>query len=149
MGQVNGWAVTLGLESGDVALQQAIVIAFSIVEQGFVHVDGGAVVGVDEGKTQHHGVNLGENVANGPKVAKGLAHFFAVDVDEAVVEPVVNHGRVPGVTLALENLCLMVGEAKIVASAVDVKFLVKVVEGHGRALDVPAGTPWPLSLIHI
>ena len=68
-------------------------------------------MGVDERKAKHHGVNLGENVANGPKITEGFAHLFPVNVDKAIVKPMVNNGRVPGMALSLTDFCLVVGES--------------------------------------
>ena len=114
-------------ERSDIALQQAVVIPFGVVEKGFVHVDGRAVMGVDERKAQHHGIYFRENVADGPKIAEGFAHFFAIDVDKTVVQPMVDHGRMPGVALTLTDLCFVMRESQVVPAAVDVKLLSKVI----------------------
>ena len=135
---MDGGAIAKCLERINITGQQPIVISLSVVEQGLVHIDGRAIVGVDECKTQHHGVHLGEYVANRPEIAEGFAHLFAVDVDKAVVQPMMNHRRMTGVALALTNFCFVVREAEVVTAPVDVELFAEVVHGHRRALDVPA-----------
>ena len=93
---------------------------------------------IDEGEPEHHGVNLGQNVADGPKIPEGFAHLFTVDVDETVVEPVMDNRRMPGVTLTLTDLGFVMRETEVVATAVDVELFSEVVHRHGRALNVPS-----------
>src|SRR3990172_7897004 len=63
--------------------------------------------------------------------------------DEAVVDPVADEGLYAGEGLGLGDLVLVMGEDQVLAPAVDVDLLAQVLEGHGRALDVPAGAARP------
>ena len=78
-------------------------------------------------------------VPDGEEVAQRLGHLLVVDVEEAVVHPVMGKGGVVG-RLRLGDLVLVVGELEILAAAVDVDGLAQVLPVHGGALDVPAGT---------
>ena len=120
-----------------VGLDEAPVVALRVMEQGLVHVDGRAVMRVDERKAEHERVHPLEDVADGPEIAERLAHLLAVHVDEAVVQPVVHQRGVVRMALALEDLGLVVWEAQVVASAVDVEGAAKAVEAHRGAFDVP------------
>ena len=80
----------------------------------------------------------GGRLAHGEEVAERLAHLLVVDVDKAVMQPVVDELAAVG-GLRLGNLILMVREGEVAAAAVDVDRLSEVAVGHGRALNVPAG----------
>ena len=71
------------------------------------------------------------------EVAQGLGHLLVVDVDVAVVHPVVGEGLAVG-SFALCDLVFVVGEDQILTAAVEVKGLAQIVAGHGGAFDVPA-----------
>ena len=80
----------------------------------------------------------------GKEVAQGFGHLLVVDVDIAVVHPVVCKGLAVG-SLALCDLVLVVREDQILTAAVEVEGLAQVVAGHGRAFNVPARSalaPW-------
>ena len=91
------------------------------------HEHADAVVAVDGG-----------GLAHGEEVAERLAHLLVVDVDKAVVQPVVDELAAVG-GLGLGDLVLVVREGEVAAAAVDVDRLAEVAVGHGRALNVPAG----------
>jgi hypothetical protein len=55
------------------------------------------------------------------------------------VQPVAHEGLLAGVGLGLGDLVLVVRENEVLAAAVYVDLLPQVLEGHGGALDVPAG----------
>ncbi len=54
-----------------------------------------------------------------------------------------NDGGMTGVAFALENFGLVLGEAQVVPSAVNIEFSLKMVQRHRRALDVPTGASGP------
>ena len=66
---------------------------------------------------------------------------------KTVVHPVTGKGDRTGVGLALSRLVFMVGKNKVLAAAVNIKCLTQVLQGHGRAFDMPtrpSRTPWAL-----
>ncbi len=103
-------------------------------------VDGGTVVGGEDEEAQHFGVVSLENVANGEEVAEGLAHLLMIDIDKAVVQPVLDKGFA-GRPFALGDFIFMMGEDQVFTAAVDVESLAEVLYAHRRTFDVPAGTP--------
>ena len=72
------------------------------------------------------------------EIAEGLGHLLALDLQEAVVHPVVGHHRRAVGAAALRDLVLVVGEDEVDAAAVDVEHLAQRLLRHRRALDVPA-----------
>ncbi len=78
-----------------------------------------------------------QHVADGEEVAQRLGHLLVVDVEEAVVHPVVARRAAAG-ALALRDLVLVVRELQVHAAAVDVEGLAEQRAAHGRAFDVPA-----------
>ena len=101
-------------------------------------------MGVEEVEPDGAGVVLGEDVLHGEEVAKGLGHLLllghsvALDLQHSVVHPVVGQGLASD-GFRLQDLVLVVGEDKVVATAVDVDLLAQVAVDHCRALDVPSG----------
>ena len=139
--------VELALD-GAVLLQQELVVGLRVVQalqrrlalldQLLREVERAAVV-----RGQHevaHGLKviLLADLADGEEVARGLGHLLIVDVDEAVVHPVLGKG-LAGRALGLGDLVFVVGEHQVLAAAVDVDGLAQVLHTHGGALDVPAG----------
>ena len=61
----------------------------------------------------------GGGLAHGEEVAERLAHLLVVDVDKAVVQPVVDEFAAVG-GLGLRDLVLVVREGEVAAAAVDV-----------------------------
>ena len=78
-------------------------------------------------------------LADGEEVAEGFGHLLIVDVDKAVVQPVVDELAAVG-GLGLGDLVLVVREGEVAAAAVDVDRFSEIAVGHGGALDVPAGS---------
>ena len=72
------------------------------------------------------------------EVAQGLRHLLTTHVDHRVVHPV------PGERVAtghgLGALVLVMGERQVVTPAMDVEVRAQHLQGHGDALDVPAGS---------
>ena len=113
-----------------------------IVQMHIAVVQGAAVVAAHHKKADGLGVKHLEHIADGEKVAQAFGHFFVVHIDEAVVHPVAGQG-LAGCALALGNFVFMVGKLQIRPAAVDVKGLAQQLTRHGRAFDVPPGSPRP------
>ena len=71
------------------------------------------------------------------KVSKRFAHLFSIDVDEAVVKPMMDNGGVTSVAFTLTNFRLVMRESQIMTAAVNVELFTEVIHRHGRTLDVP------------
>ena len=80
-----------------------------------------------------------QHVANGEEIAQRLGHLLVVDVEKAVVQPVIDK-RLTGGPFALRDLVFMMRELQIESAAVDVEMLAQQRATHGRALNVPART---------
>ena len=78
------------------------------------------------------------NLAHREEVAEGLGHLLVVDVDIAVVQPVVRKGHTIA-AFGLRNLVFVVGEGEVLPAAVNVNRLAEVTQVHRRAFNVPAG----------
>ena len=74
---------------------------------------------------------------HGKEIAQRLGHLLIVNVQEAVMQPVVDKFAAVG-SLRLGNLVFMVGKLQVLPTAVDVDGLAQVAVGHGGTLDVPA-----------
>ncbi len=83
-------------------------------------------------------IALEKEVAEGEEVALGLGHFFAFDEQEADVEPVAREGVVRG-GFRLGDLIFVVREHEVFTAGVEVEGVAEIFDGHGGALDVPAG----------
>lgn len=97
-----------------------------------------AVVAGHQEVTDGFGVKMGQDVADGEEVAKGLGHLLLVHHHHAAVHPGVDVVATVGAA-GLGDLVLVVGELQVGAAAVDVEVVAKVLGVHGGALDVPAG----------
>ena len=93
----------------------------------------------DEVEAQRLGADLGGDLVAAEHVAQRLRHLGAVEVEEAVVHPVMREGVVAVGALRLCDLVLVVREHQILAAGVDVEGLAEVAGAHRGALDVPAG----------
>ena len=82
-----------------------------------------------------------EQVVHGDEVAEALAHLLALDLQEAVVEPVVGHHLRAVGAARLGDLVLMVREDQVEAAGMDVEHRPEIALAHRGALDVPAGAP--------
>ena len=101
---------------------------------------------------QRHAVTSGEhkitdrliavligNFTHGKEVVGALGHLLVVDVQKAVVHPVMAEGAAVG-ALRLCNLVFVMGEDQVLAACMQVDGLAQVLTGHGAALNVPART---------
>ena len=102
-------------------------------------VDGHSVMGGDHQETNELVPVFLGHFTDHEEVALGLGHLLVVDVDEAVVHPVVRE-RLVIAALGLRDLVLVVREDEVLAAAVDVDGLAEVAAIHCGALDMPAGT---------
>src|SRR5439155_20335355 len=84
------------------------------------------------------GREAAERVGYRNVVMKRLGHFLAAHHDHGVVHPVAGEGLGCGIGFGLGNLILMMGEDEIISAAMDVKSHPQILQGHRRALDVPA-----------
>ena len=73
-------------------------------------------------------------------IAPGLGHLRAVHANHAVVQPVSRQRRAIGAA-ALRDLVFVMREDQVLAAAVNIDGLSQMFSGHGRALQMPAGTP--------
>src|SRR5512147_495972 len=78
---------------------------------------------------------------DGDEVAEALRHLLTLHLEEAVMQPVIRHHRRVEGTTRLRDLVLMVREDEVDAAAMDVEGLAEMLPRHGRAFDMPAGTP--------
>ena len=114
---------------------------------------------VDEGKSQHHGVDLLQDIANRPEVTKRFAHFLPIDVDKTIVQPVLDNRTAACVAFALEDFCFMMWEAEIMPAAMNIKLSTEsspcsllCIQCASRDDQVPMVNPmlarraWPLSI---
>src|SRR4029453_17873138 len=95
-----------------------------------------AVVGGNEVVAQLDAADPLEHARDEQAVAERLAHLLAGGGDPRVVHPV-RRELVAG-RAGLRLLVLVVREAQVDATAVDVEGGAEVLPGHRRALDVPA-----------
>ena len=91
----------------------------------------------DEG-AQGFAVVFLQDVAHGEEVAERFAHFFVVNLHEAVVYPVIDVRMAAG-AFALRDFAFVVREFEIHAATVDVEVFAEGLCAHHRAFDVPAG----------
>ena len=112
----------------------------ALVQDVHAVIDGAAVVGRDHQVPDGLVAELVGDVADGEEIAEALAHLAVVDVDIAVVHPVMREGDAAA-ALALGDLVLVMREDEILPAAVDVDRLAEAAARHGGALNVPAGTP--------
>ncbi len=114
-----------------------------LVERLERELDVRAVVGGDHVEPQLDAAHALEHLGHEQRVAERLAHLLAGGRDPGVVQPV-GRERHPG-RARLGLLVLVVREAQVDATAVDVEGRAEVLRRHRGALDVPAGTartPW-------
>ena len=74
------------------------------------------------------------------EVIQGFAHFFRIDRNEAVVEPVTDHRLLARIRFGLGDFIFMVRENQIAAAAVEIKGIAEILIAHSRAFDMPART---------
>lgn len=78
------------------------------------------------------------HISCGKEIAFGLAHFYIIHVNIAVVHPVMGI-FLAGAAFALGNLVFMVREDQILSAAMDVDGLTQELADHRGAFDMPAG----------
>ena len=103
-------------------------------------VQGAAVVVGNEEEAQGIGAVVFQDVLDQEEVVQGLAHLFRIDGDEAVVEPVFDHGFLAGEGFGLGDFVFMVREDEVAAAAVEIEGIAEVFIAHSRTFDVPART---------
>ena len=86
-------------------------------------VQGAAVVVGNEEEAQGIGAVVFQDVLDQEEVVQGLAHLFRIDGDEAVVEPVFDHGFLAGEGFGLGDFVFMVRD--------------KGIEERGRLVNIP------------
>ena len=117
----------LHLELGGV---QAFEGIFGLGQQFVGEIDRASVVGHQHEHADDFQIVLLGDVPDGEEVALGFGHFFVVDVDVAVVDPVVGEGAAIG-AFGLGNFVFVVGEDQILAAAVNVDGLAEEFAAHG------------------
>ena len=99
-------------------------------------------MGIQRHEAQRHPAIHGDDVLGEQDVAQGFGHFFVVDVDESVVEPIARE-MVAIMGFRLGDLVLMMGEFQIESAAMDIDEAVLVGKqgvDHDAAFRVPART---------
>ncbi len=91
-------------------------------------------------QVEAHGVGLValDQLADRQRIAQRLRHLLGAEVEQPIVHPAPHEG-LAGRALRLGDLALVVREDQVLAAPVQVERLAQVLDGHGRALDVPAG----------
>src|SRR3954449_2969754 len=92
-------------------------------------------------QAQHFARPVREQLVNRDEVAERFRHLLALDLQEAVMHPVVRHALPVEGAAGLRDLVLVMRKYEIDAAAMDVEVLAEMLPGHGRALDMPAGAP--------
>ena len=103
-------------------------------------VDRLAIMRLEHGEAHDLARPVLEDVPYRHEIPRRLRHLLPLDLEEAVVEPVVGHDGGAVGAARLRDLVLVVGEDEVDAAAVDVEDRAEQRAGHRRALDVPAGT---------
>lgn len=116
-------------------------------ERGFVNgvvreVDVVSVVRGEEEVPQGLGVDLFSDIAHGPEIFEGMAHFFAVDFDHSHVHPVAREVAILS-AFGLSDLVFVVREDEVASAAVDIEGGGEVFGAHARAFDMPSGATAP------
>ncbi len=104
-------------------------------------IEGAAIMAGEDEKAQHLALIMGQEFAHGKKIAQRFGHLLVIHPHKAVVHPVPGKGTTG--RLGLGDLIFVVRELQIGAATVDVKGAAQGIGRHGRALDMPAGTPIP------
>ena len=85
------------------------------------------------------GVEALHDFPDSEEITQGLGHLLLVHSHETVVHPQI-HERLASGAAGLGDLVLVVGKLQVHSTAVNVEMCTQQAHGHGRALDVPAGT---------
>jgi hypothetical protein len=111
-----------------------------LLEASRGEVERRAVVRAEIEQSQGLGGRPLRHLGDRQDVAQRLGHLFGARGDHPVVHPEAREGPT-GVGLRLRDLVLVVREDQVGAAAMDVESLAQVALRHGRALEVPAGSP--------
>ncbi len=125
------------LEEGPDAAKRCL----GLVEGLSREIEARSIVGGGQGIPHDEGIVLGQHVPCEHEVSERLRHLLALDSDQSVVHPVA--GEPVACRTGLGEFVLVVREAQVEATAVDVELVAQVAARHGRALDVPSGAPPP------
>ena len=95
--------------------------------------------GYDE-ETQGFRVKVFQNINYHEEIAQGFGHFFFINGNKAIVQPVVYEGMATSAAFGLSDFVFVMRENKITAATVEVEAFAQIFHTHGRAFDVPART---------
>ena len=112
---------------------------FALLDNIDAVIDGASVMGRNHQIANRLIAVFFRHVAHGEKVAERLGHFDVIDVDIAVVHPIIGK-RHAVAALALRDFVFMVRENQILPAAVNVNRITEIAAHHCRALNVPAGS---------
>src|SRR6185437_2220949 len=99
-----------------------------------------SIVACEEIMAQSRGVELLEDFPDGEEIAERFRHFFLVDVEKTVMQPVARQRLAEG-ALGLRDLVLMMRKDQIPPATVNIERLAEILRAHCRALNMPAGAP--------
>src|ERR1700740_3446484 len=74
----------------------------------------------------------------GDEISQAFGHFFAFDLEMAIMHPKIGHLLVAESCAALRNLIFVMRKDEVDASAMNVKSFAKMLPAHRRAFDMPA-----------
>src|SRR3954466_3933946 len=81
-----------------------------------------------------------QNLSYGKKVTQRLGHLLLIDVQEAIVEPIICK-RPAHCTFGLCDFVLVMREYEVASAAVNVERLRKILCAHRRTFDMPPRPP--------
>src|ERR1700737_5348787 len=90
-------------------------------------------------ETKHFARPIGQKLPDGDKIAFGLRHLVAFDLQEAVVHPDAGHAGLVKGAAALREFVLVMREHQIDAAAMDIELFPEMLPRTPRALDVRTG----------
>ena len=88
-------------------------------------------------EAQHFRGIMRQNILNQKEVPQGLAHFFLIYRNKAVMKPVAHKRGYPRKGLRLGHFIFMMRENQITAAAMKIKLFTQVFMRHGRAFNMP------------
>src|SRR5712671_6305244 len=91
-------------------------------------------------ETQHFARPISQQLPDGNKIAFGLRHLVAFDLQEAVVHPDAGHAGFVEGAAALREFVLVMGKHQIDAAAMDIELLGGLFPRYYWTLDVPGLT---------
>ena len=90
-------------------------------------------------EAQHLQIVFLTDFTDGKEISEGFGHLLVIDVQEAIVHPVICKGLVV-CCLRLRDFILVMREDKILTACMDIDLLTQVLLGHDRTLNMPART---------